>query len=57
VILSHVPFIGQQRPLLGPGVRGVVSGHYVILYSVGEEQVTILRIIDGRMDVEEEFRR
>jgi toxin ParE1/3/4 len=56
-MLSHFPFIGQQRQQLGPGLRGLVSGNYVILNVADPEQVTIVRIIDGRMDVEEEFRR
>ena len=56
-ILSHFPFAGQSRPHLGPAIRGFVSGNLVILYVAEGEDITVVRIIDGRMDVDEEFRR
>jgi len=34
-----------------------VSGNYVIFYTADDKQVTIVRVIDGRMDIDEEFRR
>ncbi len=50
--LSNLPFIGRERSSLAAGLRSIVSGNYVILYSVGD-----VRVIDGRMDMDEEFRR
>ncbi len=55
--LSELPFIGRERSILAPGLRSVVSGNYVIFYSVGDDSITIVRVIDGRMDIDEEFRR
>jgi toxin ParE1/3/4 len=55
--LSLFPFIGTKRPHLGPGIRGLVSGNYVIFYLVEREDITVVRIIDGRMDIDEEFHR
>ena len=55
--LSELPFIGRERSSLAPGLRSVVSGNHVIFYRVAEEAITILRVIDGRMDIDEEFRR
>jgi toxin ParE1/3/4 len=55
--LSHFPFIGRQRAQLAPGLRSLVIGNYVIFYVVGREEITIVRVVDGRMDLDEEFRR
>jgi toxin ParE1/3/4 len=55
--LALFPFIGRERSRLAPGLRCVVVGLYLIVYTVGSEQITVVRVIDGRMDVEEEFRR
>jgi plasmid stabilization system protein ParE len=40
-----------------PGLRSVVVGMHLIFYIVGQDSITIVRVIDGRMDVDEEFRR
>jgi len=53
--LSRFPFIGRERPEFGPGLRSIVVAEYVIFYSV-EKEVTIMRIIDGRMDLERVYR-
>lgn len=56
-LLSRHPLLGRERSRLAPGVRGILSGAHVVLYLVRDEAVTILRIIDGRMDIETEFKR
>jgi toxin ParE1/3/4 len=53
--LLSLPFIGRERPSLAQGLRSVVVGTLVIFYTVGQDSITIVRVIDGRMD--EEFRR
>ena len=55
--LQAFPFVGVARPRLAPDVRVAVVGTYLILYKVETEAVIVLRIIDGRMDVDKEFRR
>ena len=55
--LRHFPFIGPERPGLAAGIRAAVVGTHLIIYRVDPEAVIVLRIIDGRMDVDEEFRR
>jgi plasmid stabilization system protein ParE len=35
----------------------VLVGPHVIFYTVGSDRITIVRIIDGRKDIDEEFRR
>jgi toxin ParE1/3/4 len=55
--LADLPFIGRQRSSLAPGLRSVLVGNHLIFYSVGADSITIVRVIDGRMDIDEEFRR
>jgi toxin ParE1/3/4 len=55
--LSRFPFIGRARSSLGPGVRSTVVGTHVIFYTVESDLITIVRVIDGRRDIDEEFRR
>jgi toxin ParE1/3/4 len=55
--LSGLPFIGRERSSLGPGLRSVVVGTHLIFYAVGGDSITIVRVIDRRMDIDEEFRK
>ncbi|HEY7301514.1 MAG TPA: type II toxin-antitoxin system RelE/ParE family toxin [Xanthobacteraceae bacterium] len=55
--LSRFPFIGRERSSLGPGLRSTVIGTHVIFYTVQSDLITIVRVIDGRRDIDEEFRR
>jgi len=55
--LSELPFIGRERSSLAPGLRSVIVGNHLIFYTVGLEAITIVRVIDGRMDIDAEFRR
>lgn len=55
--LSVLPFIGRVRTSLAEGLRNVVVGTHVIFYLVGPDALTVVRVIDGRRDIDEEFRR
>jgi toxin ParE1/3/4 len=55
--LARFPFIGRERSRLAPRLRCLVVGLYLIFYTVDAEQITVVRLIDGRMDVDEEFYR
>jgi toxin ParE1/3/4 len=55
--LSRFPFIGPERSSLSQGLRGVVVRTQLIFYTVGQDRITIVRVIDGRMDVDEELQR
>lgn len=50
------PESGVPRHNLMHGLRARVSGYLVVLYRPEPERVLTLRVIDGRMDVEAEFR-
>lgn len=55
--LSHSPFIGRERSRLAPEMRSIVVGMYVIFYAVGRDRITIVRVLDGRRDIDAEFQR
>ena len=55
--LSRFPFIGRERASLAAGLRSIVVRAHLIFYTVGRERINIVRVIDGRMDVDEEFQR
>lgn len=55
--LARFPFLGRPRIGLGAGVRCLVVGRHLVFYVVDQDRLTIIRVIDGRMDVEEEFKR
>jgi len=55
--LASFPFIGRERSSLAPGLRCLIVGRHLVFYLVGADTITVVRVIDGRMDVEEEFQR
>jgi toxin ParE1/3/4 len=55
--LRRFPFIGRERSSLTPGLRCLVVGIHLVFYTVEPDRLVIIRVIDGRMDVDEEFRR
>ena len=55
--LGRFPFIGRPRPSLAPGLRSLIAGAHLIFYTVEPEQITVVRVIDSRMDIDAEFRR
>jgi toxin ParE1/3/4 len=55
--LARFPFIGRARPSLREGIRSVVVGSYVILYTVDRSAITVVRVLHGRRDIDAEFRK
>ncbi len=55
--LSYFPFIGRDRSVFGHGLRSVVVENYVIFYRAERERILIVRVIDGRGDIDAEFER
>lgn len=54
--LSEFPLIGPSRDDLQQGLRTLLVENYIAFYAIEGEQITILRVLDGRMDIEEELR-
>ena len=55
--LTRFPFIGRPRPSLAPGLRSLIADVHLIFYTVQDEQITIVRVLDSRMDIDAEFQR
>ena len=55
--LARFPFIGRERNGLAAGLHSLVVGTHLIFYVVEPQRISVLRVIDGRVDVDEEFQR
>jgi toxin ParE1/3/4 len=55
--LAWFPFIGRERSSLAPGLRSALVGKYLIFYLVRDNEIIVVRVIDGRMDIDEELRK
>lgn len=53
--LAAFPHLGQARPDIHPDLRGWVVGPYVLLYRVGPDTITIVRILHGARDLPQAF--
>ena len=54
--LAQHPYSGTDWSEVGYGLRRVISSMNIIIYRIKPDEIVILRVIDGRMDVEAEFR-
>jgi toxin ParE1/3/4 len=55
--IGRFPLSGSSRDRLGPDIRVMLASPYAIFYAVRRDHVTILRILHGSRDVNEEFFR
>ena len=53
--LREFPFLGPDRSELRPSMRGLLIDGYIAFYIVEVDQIVIVRVIDGRMDIEQEM--
>ena len=49
-------WIGMLRAAESAGLT-LIAGMHLIFYTVQAEQITVMRVIDRRMDIDAEFRR
>lgn len=54
-LLDEHPFAGRTREEIRPGIRCVVASPHVVFYRVIEDRAEIVRVLDGRRDIEEIF--
>jgi toxin ParE1/3/4 len=54
-LLSQYPRMGRSRDDLRPSLRSFPVGQYVIIYTIEDEDVEILRVFHGRQDIEGQF--
>ena len=58
LLLANHPYIGRARDgYFRVGTRSFAVGNYVIVYRVEAENVLILRVAQGRRDIEALFGR
>jgi len=56
LLLGRHPYLGRPRDdEFGVGSRSLAVGEYVIVYSVEDRDVLILRVVHGRRDIESIF--
>jgi toxin ParE1/3/4 len=53
-LLVH-PLLGRPRNDLRPGMRGLLIDHYIAFYRIQPGRIMIVRVIDGRMNIQQEF--
>jgi toxin ParE1/3/4 len=55
VKLLQFPNMGKSYAAIRPWLRGIPLDGYIIFYEVGEDEITILRIVSGRQNLETLF--
>jgi toxin ParE1/3/4 len=55
VALSENPMVGRLREDLAEDMRGQVVAPYLILYRIEGDEIFVVRIVDGRRDLNELF--
>lgn len=46
-LLADYPEIGAGRPEIGPGVRVIIVGNYIVLHRLSAGRVEIVRVVHG----------
>ena len=54
LIEAH-PFAGRTRDEVRPGLRSFAAAPHVVFYRVVDDTPQIVRLLDGRQDIEEKF--
>lgn len=50
--IARTPQIYRSRAELGVNIRSCAHGNYVILFHVGSEELRVVRVLHGAMDIE-----
>jgi toxin ParE1/3/4 len=54
-LLEEQPFAGRARNELRPGLRSFAATPHVVFYRVVNDTPQIVRLLDGRQDIEQKF--
>jgi toxin ParE1/3/4 len=54
-VLDDHPLAGRARDEIRPGLRCMVASPHIVFYRVIDDAVEIVRVIDGRRDIDEIF--
>lgn len=55
VLLEEHPFAGRARNEVRPGLRSIAASPHVVFYRVNADVAEIVRVLDGRRDLEDIF--
>jgi toxin ParE1/3/4 len=55
VKLLQFPNMGKSYAAIRPWLRGIPLDGYIIFYEVGEDEITILRVVSSRQNLETLF--
>lgn len=53
--LREFPYLGRDRSEFQASLRGLLIDGYVAFYLVEPDRIVIVRVIDGRRDIKQEF--
>ena len=53
--LREFPFLGPDRSELRASLRGLLMDGYIAFYIVEPDRIVIVRVVDGRRDIEQEM--
>jgi toxin ParE1/3/4 len=53
--LQEFPFLGPDRSEFRAGLRGLLIDGYIAFYIVEVDRIVIVRVLDGRTDIEREM--
>ena len=54
-MLDNHPFAGRDRDEVRPGLGSIVASPHVVFYRVNNDVAEIVRVLDGRRDLDEIF--
>jgi toxin ParE1/3/4 len=54
-LIEDRPFAGRARNEIRPGLRSFAATPHVVFYRVMNDTPEIVRVLDGRQDIEEQF--
>ena len=54
-LLEDHPLAGRARDEVRPGLRSIAARPHVVFYRVTDDAAEIIRVLDGRRDIEEIF--
>lgn len=54
-LIEDRPFAGRTRNEVRPGIRSFAAAPHVVFYRVVDDRPQIVRLLDGRQDIEEQF--
>jgi len=54
-LIEEHPFAGRSRNEMRPGLRSFATTPHVVFYRIVNNTPAIVRVLDGRQDIEQEF--